>query len=125
MKHIVLSLLFCFTLIVESKSEVEQRKPLKKSIAESARKHWAFQPISKPGIPGVRQKEWVRNPIDAFVLAQLEKKGRKPAQVADRTTLLRRAYFDLLGLPPDPEMITKFIRVPKAWPELIDSLLAS
>src|SRR5207302_969781 len=69
----------------------------------------------------------VRNPIDAFVLAKLEGKGLKPAPRADKTTLIRRAYFDLLGLPPTPEEVDAFVRdgSPDAYPKLIDRLLES
>ncbi|MBL8229458.1 MAG: PSD1 domain-containing protein [Bryobacterales bacterium] len=63
-------------------------------------RHWAFQPVRSPSVPGVRDRAWVRNPIDAFVLAKLEAKGWKPSPAAGARQLLRRLYFDLTGLPP-------------------------
>ena len=64
------------------------------------RKHWAFQPVKKPDLPAVKAKDWPANPIDAFILAKLEAKGLAPNAPADPRTLLRRVYFDLMGLPP-------------------------
>src|SRR5262245_37816755 len=64
--------------------------------------HWAYQKVIKPKIPVVRNRAWVKTPVDAFVLAKLESKGVKPAPAADKITLLRRATFDLTGLPPTP-----------------------
>ncbi|MCS6777287.1 MAG: DUF1549 domain-containing protein, partial [Chthonomonadaceae bacterium] len=66
-------------------------------------RHWAYQPLRKVSPPPVRNRSWVRTPIDAFILARLEAKGLRPAPEADRRTLIRRAYYDLLGLPPTPE----------------------
>src|ERR1041384_4105054 len=59
------------------------------------RRHWAYQKIGHPALPQVKQNHWVRNPIDAFILAELEAKRLSPAPTADRVTLLRRATFDL------------------------------
>jgi mono/diheme cytochrome c family protein len=73
------------------------------------RRHWAFQPITRPEVPDVRQRDWVVNPIDAFVLSRLEDTGLNPADRADRATLLRRASFDVIGLPPDPKEIASFL----------------
>src|SRR5436190_21506457 len=67
-----------------------------------ARSHWAFQKVSRPIPPLVKQTKWVRNPIDAFVLSGLEARKLAPSAPADKATLLRRAYLDLLGLPPGP-----------------------
>jgi len=93
---------------------------------ETAQKHWAFQPISRPKTPDVADRKWVQNPIDAFVLARLEKAGLKPAAPADRATLLRRAHFDLLGLPPDPKAIEDFLADNgPSWDTTIKNLLAS
>jgi hypothetical protein len=103
---------------------IEKTHTLKAKVLEKADSHWAFQPIRKPAFPEVKQKPWVKNPIDLLVLAKLEKSGRKPAAPADAYTLLRRGHFDLLGLPPDPESIKKFARNPD-WPNLIKELLAS
>jgi hypothetical protein len=88
---------------------------------------WSLQPLAKPVPPPVRQVDWVRNPIDAFVLARLESQGLTPAPDADRTTLIRRVTYDLLGLPPRPEEIDAFVNDPSAlaYERLVDRLLAS
>ncbi len=90
-------------------------------------KHWAFQPIRRPGLPAVVNKGWVRNEIDAFVLARLEKEKIAPSPEADRVTLLRRLSLDLLGLPPAPEELDAFLRDtrPDAYEKLVDRLLSS
>ena len=70
--------------------------------SNSQSEHWSFQPIQRPGVPQVERSEWVRNPIDAFVLRRLEKEGIEPSAEADQATLTRRLSLDLLGLPPSP-----------------------
>jgi hypothetical protein len=89
--------------------------------------HWAYQKVQKPKPPGGGNRAWVRNPVDAFVLAKLESKGLKPAPVADKVTLLRRATFDLTGLPPTPEEVEAFLadNSPAAFEKVVDRLLAS
>ena len=96
-------------------------------ITEEAKNYWAYQPVRKPAPPVVRDAAWVKSPIDAFVLAKLEAAGVPPVAAADRVALVRRAYFDLLGLPPTPEQVDAFVndRSPDAWAKLVDSLLAS
>ena len=81
----------------------------------------------KPPVPAVTNKDQVRTPIDAFVLAQLEAKGWKMQPEADRPTLIRRAYFDLTGLPPTPAEVQAFVddKSPNAWEKVVDRLLAS
>ncbi len=88
---------------------------------------WALQPLSRPAVPDAPPGEGVRNPIDAFILAKLGERGLAPAPEADRITYLRRAKFDLLGLPPAPEEIDAFLAdtSPDACEKLIDRLLAS
>jgi mono/diheme cytochrome c family protein len=95
--------------------------------ADAWKKHWAFQPLTDPKPPPVRDEKWAQAPLDRFVLNRLEANGMKPAFVADRRTLIRRAYFDLLGLPPKPEEVDAFVsdRDSKAFEKLIDRLLAS
>src|SRR6516164_7645329 len=68
--------------------------------AVAPEEHWAFKPVRRPLVPAVRDRGWVRTPLDAFILARLEKASLRPAPPADRRTLLRRVYFDLIGLPP-------------------------
>jgi len=90
-------------------------------------KHWSFQPIS-PTPPGkVHDQSWVKTPIDAYILAKLEAQGVKPSPRADRRTLIRRASFDLVGLPPTADQIEAFESdsAPDAWAKVIDRLLAS
>ncbi len=90
-------------------------------------KFWSFRPIKNPAPPKVRSAGWVRNPIDSFVLNKLESKGLAPAAPASRGTLIRRATYDLLGIPPSPEEVAAFAadRSPNAYEKLIDRLLAS
>lgn len=73
------------------------------------REHWAFQPIGRPGIPDVQDRDWVRTPIDAFVLAKLEQAGLTPAPPTAGRTLLRRVFLDLVGLPPTPDEQRRFL----------------
>jgi mono/diheme cytochrome c family protein len=94
---------------------------------EEGRRHWAFQPLRVTPAPPVADGSWCRTPVDRFVLAKLEAKGLRPNPVADRRTLVRRLYFDLLGLPPAPEEIEAFVRDPDphAYEKLVQRLLAS
>jgi hypothetical protein len=89
-------------------------------------RHWAFQPVHRPQVPAVGDSSWVRTPIDAFVLARLEKEGLRPAPFADRRTLLRRVYLDLIGLPPTPDEQQAFLADPSAdaFARVVDDLLA-
>src|SRR5688500_3439379 len=70
---------------------------------------WSLRPLRRPAIPAVKNREWARNPIDAFVLARLEAEGLRPAPPAGRRELIRRVYFDLTGLPPVPEEVEAFV----------------
>lgn len=96
---------------------------------EEGRKYWAFQPVANPAAPKVKNSSWSFDPIDRFVLAKLEDKGLKPVGDADRATLIRRATFDLTGLPPTPREINAFVSDPastqKAFSKVVDRLLAS
>ncbi len=89
--------------------------------------HWAFQPLQRPVVPRVKNAGWVRNPIDAFIAAGHEAKGLTPAPAASRRTLVRRLSLDLLGLPPAPEEVERFLMddAPDACEHLVDRLLAS
>jgi mono/diheme cytochrome c family protein len=93
----------------------------------AASTHWAFRPIARPAPPGVKNEAWPRNPIDRFVLARLEARGVAPADEADRYTLAKRLWYDLLGLPPDLEAVDAFVRdvSPGAYEKLVDRLLDS
>lgn len=94
---------------------------------EEARSHWAFLPRHNAQAPAVRGSEWVRTPVDAFVLAGLEKRGLHPAPAADPRTLLRRLHLDITGLLPDVETVEAFARNPDeaAYERAVDALLAN
>src|SRR5262245_32227217 len=92
--------------------DAPEKDPLAKydaRIKPSDRSHWAFQPISRPPVPAVKSMAWVRNPIDAFILARLEEKGWQPAPTAERSAWLRRVSFDLRGLPPTLAEVDAFL----------------
>jgi mono/diheme cytochrome c family protein len=96
-------------------------------VTEEAKRYWAFQPVKRPAAPQVKNAAWVKTPIDAFILAKLDEKNLRPVGPAGRTALVRRAYYDLWGLPPTPEQVDAFVKDTSAdaWPRLIDALLAS
>jgi hypothetical protein len=89
--------------------------------------HWAYVAPQSPPLPKVKDASWVRNPIDNFVLARLEREGLKPSREADKATLLRRVTFDLTGLPPTPAEVGAFLadHSPDAYEKKVDQLLAS
>ena len=88
---------------------------------------WSFKKLRRPAVPQPRNPREIVNPVDAFIQAKLEEKGLAKAPRADPQTLLRRAYFDLTGLPPSPEQTARFLndRSPDAWEKLVDELLRS
>jgi hypothetical protein len=96
-------------------------------ITDRDRRYWAYVPVQRPALPKVKASGWVRNPIDAFILAKLEAKGLAPVAEADRRTLVRRVYYDLTGLPPTPRQVDDFVNdsSPDAYEKLVDRLLAS
>ncbi len=98
--------------------------------SEEDRSFWSFQPradVTPPRFEEEADSSWVRTPIDAFLLDRMKEAGLRPAPRADRATLIRRAYFDLWGLPPAPEDVATFVadQSPDAWEKVIDRLLAS
>src|SRR2546423_4731867 len=107
----------------------KEKEVLKQWIDEGAeyRPHWAFVKPARTPLPQVRDSAWPRNAIDYFVLARLEKEGLSPSPRADKYTLVRRLYFDLIGLPPTPEQADQFVNNPSpdAYERLVDKLLAS
>ena len=93
----------------------------------TGRGHWAFRPLTEPQAPAVEATDWPRSTIDSFVLAQLESANLQPAPDADRSTLVRRIHFQLIGLPPTPEQVAAFLEDgrPDAFERLVDQLLKS
>ena len=91
------------------------------------RNFWAFQPVRKAPLPAVRDKKWSRAPIDRFIRAKLESEGLEPASFADHSTLLRRSYIDLTGLPPTPEEVDAFVndKSSGAFAQVVERLLES
>ncbi|HMC29131.1 MAG TPA: DUF1549 domain-containing protein, partial [Verrucomicrobiae bacterium] len=88
---------------------------------------WSFRAAEKPTVPSIKNRSWARNPIDLFVLAKLEEKQMHPSSEADRRTLIRRLFFDLIGLPPSPADADRFLhdRSNDAYERVVDRLLAS
>jgi Protein of unknown function (DUF1549)/Protein of unknown function (DUF1553)/Planctomycete cytochrome C len=96
-------------------------------ITDEDRKWWSFAPLQKAAPPPVRNEAWVRTPVDRYVLAKCETAGIQPNSAAGRRVLIRRAYLDLIGLPPTPDEVESFVAdaSPGAWAKVVDSLLAS
>ena len=96
-------------------------------ITDEQRTFWSFRPVSEPEPPKVRDEARASTPIDRFVLKRLEENGLEPAPPADQRTLLRRAYLDLIGLPPTPKQVRAFVEdeAPDAFANVVDDLLAS
>jgi len=109
-----------------SAEDVQRENP---SDPIAGRDHWAFRPLAVPSQerPAVKANDWPRSPIDSFVLAQLEAANLTPTQDADRRTLIRRVYFQLIGLPPTPEQVTAFLtdESADAWERIVEDLLNS
>ncbi len=97
------------------------------SFTAAQRSFWSFQPLRNPTPPAVKDDTWPASAVDRFVLAKLEENSLAPAPAADETTLIRRAYFDLIGLPPAPTEIAEFLadESPGAFAQVVDRLLAS
>ena len=105
----------------------DEATPDEPPITASDREHWAFRPIQHPVMPAVRDRTWGHNPVDDFILARLEAAGLSPLPPADRLTLIRRATFDLTGLPPTPAEVDAFCAddASQAYERLVDRLLAA
>jgi len=111
------------------KLSADQKSLLERWIMEGAvyQPHWAFVAPKRPAEPSVRVQDWVRNPIDRFVLATLDAHTLTPSPEADRVTLIKQLSIDLTGLPPTPNEVDAFLsdKAPKAYDKLVDRLLAS
>lgn len=106
----------------------EQKELLERWITQGAeyQAHWAYIAPTRPALPTVKQQAWVKNPIDAFILAQLEARKIAPSAVADQATLLRRLSLDLIGLPAPAELTSAaFLKQPDWYEKAVDQLLAS
>ncbi|MBI2424741.1 MAG: DUF1553 domain-containing protein [Candidatus Hydrogenedentes bacterium] len=107
--------------VVDPKQRWEER------VADARATHWAFKPVVNPPVPEVRQADWAHNEIDRFILAKLEASKLPPNGTAAKPELLRRVYYDLIGLPPSAEEIAAFVNDarPEAYAEVVERLLAS
>src|SRR5450432_2075404 len=94
---------------------------------EKAKQHWAFRPVQDPAPPKVASAEWNRSPVDAFIKTRLDEKGLVPQPPAGKLALIRRATYDLTGLPSTPEQTGAFLKdtSPQAFEKVVDRLLAS
>src|SRR5581483_9201120 len=101
--------------------------PAEEKPAADPRAHWAYQPPARPPVPNVNNRQWPRNPIDAFIAAEQEKQTLRPSGEAARHVLLRRLYLDLIGLPPTADELAIFLSdvAPDAYERVVDRLLAS
>ncbi|MGH9631191.1 MAG: DUF1549 domain-containing protein, partial [Bryobacteraceae bacterium] len=117
-------------VIADFERWIQDGAPLPKDVIKEAKQQpalWSLQAPEEPRLPAVRGQSWVRNDIDRFVLARLEAKHLAPSPEADKRTLIRRASYDLTGLPPTAAEIDQFVQdqSPNAYERLIDRLLAS
>ncbi len=108
----------------EIRKSAEQDGPL---FTDAERNFWAFVPPRTPVIPDVQNRNWAKSELDYFILAKLEAAGLEPAPPATKRSLLRRTYFDLIGLPPTPKQTEEFVRdnSPQSFERVVDDLLAS
>ena len=111
----------------DPRTEVVKHAKKREINLEEERKHWAYQPLAAASPPTVKNETWCRTPIDRFILSKLEEKGLAPNNTAERRKLIRRAYFDVIGLPPTAEDVEAFVNdgAPNAYDQLVDRLLAS
>ncbi|MGI9239418.1 MAG: DUF1549 domain-containing protein, partial [Verrucomicrobiales bacterium] len=109
-------------VLAELEEESSQTK-----INDTTRAFWSNRPLERPAVPEVGEARWQESPVDAFIFRDLSKAGLKPNPKASKATLIRRAYYNLIGLSPTPEEVAAFVQdeSPDAWPRLIDRLLES
>jgi hypothetical protein len=112
---------------VKMESPLPQADVKEDKIKAHAATHWAFQPVKQPAIPTVKNQSWGRSPVDAFILAKLEAAGMEPSLPTDKRTLIRRASYDLIGLPPTPQEVAAFVadESPDSFAFVVDRLLKS
>lgn len=127
-KLVYLAVVSCFAATVPAGAEDKPEAPAAASSRAQRAPQWsAYKVVQAPAVPAVKQAKWVRKPVDAFVLAQLEAKNLKPSSDADKETFIRRATLDVWGIIPTPEEVKAFVddRSPDAYEKLVDRLLAS
>ncbi|WP_339727290.1 PSD1 and planctomycete cytochrome C domain-containing protein [uncultured Gimesia sp.] len=111
----------------------DEKPPAERGAAETfdlkqrRQDHWVWQPLKEVATPTVKNKNWSAHPVDQFILAQLEANKLQPAQPADKRTIIRRLYFDLIGVPPTPSQIQSYLQdqSPTATEKVVDQLLAA
>ena len=110
-----------------SADKVVESNHMEPEVNEQSKQFWSFQKVERPVVPTVKNEQWITNEIDNFILARLESKGLAPANEASKQTLIRRVYYDLIGLPPTPEEVKAFVadESPDAYRQLVERLLAS
>src|SRR5258708_1455860 len=125
-RAIPLAVLLCIVAAASGAPSPATTQQLEELI-RAGRESWAFSAPKEPVAPSVVDGSWCKSPIDPFILAKLETRGLKPAAPADKRTLIPRAYFDLIGLPPKPEEVDSFLHddSPDAFAKVVDHLLAS
>ncbi len=101
--------------------------PMSEEMKANVQRHWAYQALKEPAPPEVKDTVWSAGDVDKFVLVKLEAKGLTPSAPADKRTLIRRAFLDMIGLPPKPEQVIAFVKdeSPDAFSKVVDYLLAS
>ena len=126
-KAVSIAVAWALTSIITAETIAADAKPVAETKEAKISPTWAYQPVKKVSTPDVKQKDWVRSPIDAFILTKLEEKGIKPSKEANRAAYIRRATLDAWGLLPTPEEVKAFVndKSPDAYEKLIDRLLAS
>lgn len=130
--HFIPHSVFCWLLVacavVTSTTLAEDGGTIHETpVTADDRDHWAFQELVRPQVPAVNNADWPRSAVDCFILSELEDEELTPSHEADRTTLIRRLHFDLIGLPPTPAEVRRFVNDtdPAAYEHLVDRLLAS
>jgi len=113
--------------ILKSWIDSGARAPADEKAIADPKKFWSYQPVVRPAVPDVRNTSWVRNPIDAFIAAEQEKRALHPRPAAEKSVLLRRVYLDLVGLPPTREELRAFLAADskEAYEKIVDRLLNS
>lgn len=125
--HAIVFLVFVAGLLAGDKPAPDEGFAPPEHFSREQREHWAYQPVKRTEPPAVKETGWIKNPIDRFILAEIEKLGVAHSPQADRVALIRRVTFDLTGLPPSPDQVAAFVgdSRPDAYERLVDRLLAS